>query len=281
MHLADVADGHHLVAVGLDRQAQNVLGRGHHARQLHREIALPGDQVPGRNQLVVAPDDVGEIGGADVVGLHPGRIDGDLQHLVAAAGNLGAQDARQGFQVILQGLGRRIERPFGRRPGQDDAQDRVVANVLLLDDRRQGVRWEQAARQVDLGPHVLQHLVLVEIDLELERHQGQAFVGPGVHLLQALDRFQLALERSDEQALGVLRADAGVGHLHHDIGHGDVRLRFARQGQIRPQPEGAQHQGHRQYDLAPLDGAGDQGLDHGLAPGVGARATRTVWPSET
>ena len=193
MHLADVADGHHLVAVGLDRQAQDVLGRGHHARQLHREIALPGDQVPGWNQLVVAADDIGQVGGADVVGLHPGRIDRDLQHLVAAARNLGAQDARQGFQMILQGLRRRIERPFGRRPGQDDAEYRIVADVLLFDDRRQGVRREQAPRQIDLGPHVLQNLVLVEIDLEFERHQGQALIGPGVHLLQPLDRFQLAL----------------------------------------------------------------------------------------
>ena len=205
--LADVAHGDHLVAGGLDRQAQDVVGALDHAGQLYREGPLAGDQVAGRDQLVVAADDAGEVRGADAVGLHPHRIDGDLQDLVAAAGDVGAQDARQGLQMLLQGAGGGVERALRRRAGQGDADRWLVADVGLFDDRGQGVRREPAPRQVDLGADVLQHLVLVEVDLELQDDHRRAAIGPGVHLLEALDGLQLALQRPDQQALGVLRAD--------------------------------------------------------------------------
>ena len=226
--LADVADGDHPIAIGLDRQAQDVVGVLHHAGQFHREGPLAGDQVAGRHQLIVASDHPGQILGADAIGFHAQGIDGDLQKLISAAGDIGAQHAGQALQVLFEGAGGGVEGALGGRSRQDDADRGIVGDVGFVDDRRQGVWGEAAARQIDLGADVLEHLVLVEVDLEFQGDHGDAAIGPRIHLLEALDRLQFALQGPHEQALGVFGADPGVGDLHDDEGDGDVRLSFAR-----------------------------------------------------
>ncbi len=101
MHLADVAHGDDAVAALLDRQPQDVLGRLDHAGQLDGEGALLGLDVAGGHQLVVAADDIGQVVGGDVVGLHPHRIDGGLEHLFARAGYVGAEHAGKAKQAVL------------------------------------------------------------------------------------------------------------------------------------------------------------------------------------
>jgi hypothetical protein len=212
-HIADVADGDQPVAALLDRQAQDVFRPLHDARHLDRELAGAGAQVAGGHELVVAADDGGEFVGGDVVGLHPQRIDGDLQDLFAAAALEGFLDARRTFQPLLQVAGYAGELALGSLAGQHDADDRLVGETLLLDDRLIGVGREPAAGQVDLGADVGQRLILRETGLELERHDRHVLAGDRVHVLDALDGLELDLQRLHKQALGVFRADAGKGTI--------------------------------------------------------------------
>src|SRR3546814_17609250 len=68
--------------------------------------------------------------------------------------------------------------------------------------------------------------------IEFQYHVGAAEVGGRGHLLHALDRPQLLLQRLDDQALGVLRRNALMHHVkveHRDV---DVRRVILGAGQI-------------------------------------------------
>src|SRR3546814_1855019 len=90
--------------------------------------------------------------------------------------------------------------------------------------------------------------------IEFQYHVGAAEVGGRVHLLHALDRPQLRLQRLDDQALGVLRRNALVHHVHVEHRDVDVRRVFLGDGLVG---DGAGHQDqHQRQDDRPAVGEG-------------------------
>src|SRR3546814_7905331 len=100
-----------------------------------------------------------------------------------------------------------------RGAGERHREHREEREVDLVDRRLLRVFRKLRLRQVDLLAHVEQRLVRIEAGIEFQYHVGAAEVGGRGHLLHALDRPQLLLQRLDDQALGVLRSAEHTSEL--------------------------------------------------------------------
>jgi hypothetical protein len=133
---------------------------------------------------------------------------------------------------IFGGAGDAQQGALGHVSGEPHDQHRIKREVDL-----EHLRFVDVAGQVVLGlihlrAHIRQRRLGIEARFELEQHEPAALERGRAHLLHIADRFELGLERPQQQPLGILRADAALGELHVDDRNPDVRLRFLRDRDI-------------------------------------------------
>src|SRR5262249_15913215 len=154
------------------------------------------------------------------------------------------------------------QRALGHVAGEPHHQHRIEREVDLLH-----LRFVDLARQVvlgliDLGAHVRERGLGVEAGLELEQHEAPALEGGRTHLLYVADRLELGLDRTQQQPLGILRADAALGKLYVDDGNPDVRLRLLRDRHVRDEGCAQQKEERRDGEARVTDGVVDEFRHH-------------------
>ena len=225
-------------AIGKFRMSSGVLDQRRH---LDREAAGTALERAGRDQAVAGIERGDQPVERNVVALQEHRLGDDLHRLVAVAAEVGVEHA---WDLLDRGL--RLPREADQRALRHVAAERhdehrEEREVDLGDLRLVGVARKIALGVVDLGAHVGERRVGIEARLELEQHEAAALEGGGAHLLDVLDRFQLRLERLQDEPLGILRADAALRDVDVDDRDRDVRLRFLRNASDRrksPPPAG-------------------------------------------
>ena len=258
-HFADVTEPDHGIAVDLDGQGHDVEDGLEKSRHLQGEPSLAGILGAGGDQQVAVAHDVDGVPRRQAVTLHLYRIDEDLDHLVAFAGDLHIEHRGDAFDGILQftrQLEERALRDIARQRHQDDGEQ---AEIDFVELGFLGLVGQLALGDVDLLAHVVHGRVGIEPGLEFQGHGAAALAAAGAHFLDPLDDAQFLLHGADEQALGVLRRNAFVLHHHVDDGDVDVGIGFL----------GNLHVG---------DGPGDEDQDQGGDDGARAREGRIDEP---
>ncbi len=158
--------------------------------------------------------------------------------------------------VLSSSLRSRARRSSVRSGTSPESEAEITGCSAVLNsctEGRVGLLRHQRARLVDLGADVLQRLLLVEVDVEFHDHDGDAGIGARRDGLRPLDRAQAGLERLDQKALAVLRADAGIGHLHHQDRDRDVGLGLFRDLDEGDHARDEHHQDQRDDDARVVD----------------------------
>ena len=124
--LGEFAQRHHPVAVDLDRERVDVGDVVEGRRDLDRVGAGRRGHLACGDQLVVLGHHRDQLGGGDVVGLEPERVDDHFQHLVAVACELGLEHGVDALDLVLQVLGEVDEAAFGHVAGEVDDEDREL-----------------------------------------------------------------------------------------------------------------------------------------------------------
>ncbi len=173
-NVGDVRKRHDTVAGNLDRQGQNVFARFEKTGYLDREAALTRIDVARRDEAVVHLHDIDEFGLRDAVGFEFRRIDHDFEQFLAVADKLGLQHGGNRLDFVLQPAGRLVECPLRHFARQRDDQHRKERRVEFAHRRLVGLARQLGARHIDFLAHVLEGLVLVEVDVELQHDAGMA-----------------------------------------------------------------------------------------------------------
>ena len=171
-HAGDVAQAHDAVALGADRQVQQVVGLVEQARHLDGEVAAPGVERAGRHQPVVAGDGLEQLDLGDAVALQAHQIDDDLQQLLPLAGDVDLQHPGQALDLLLQIPGDGEQRAFWQLPRQRHRQHGKEGDVDLVHRRLVAVLGQLGLGLVDLFADVDQGLVGIEAGLELQHDGG-------------------------------------------------------------------------------------------------------------
>ena len=213
----------------------------------------------GGDQAVAHAEGLDQAVEGETVAVEQHRLGDDLDGLVARAPQIGGQDARD---LLDSGLGLAGELQQGALrniAAKRHDQDREQRQVHLRDLRLIGVARQIALGVIDLRPDIGYGDVEVEAGIEFEEHITAAFESGRAHLLDVCHRFELGLERTQDQALGILRADAPLGDIDIDDGDRDVRLGFLRDRHIGEEP------GHQQEQQG---GKGQAGVADGVVDRV-------------
>ena len=211
-HVADVAQPHDPVALGLDRQVEHVLGGLEHARHLDREAALAGvERTRGDQPVVARRRPPASSSAREAVALDQQRVDDDLEQLLALAGDLDLEHVGKALDPVLE-VARELRAACARarRPTSVTTSTGNSARLTSSTNGSSVSCRQLGLGDVDLLAHVGERLVDVDAGVELEGDRAVALAGVGPHLLDALDRPQLLLHRPHQQALGVLGRDALV-----------------------------------------------------------------------
>ena len=155
------------------------------------------------NQLVVVLHHIDQLNRCNVVGFQAQRVDDDLDHLVAIAGNAGLQHRVQRLNLVLQILGDTGHGAFRHRASQVDDHNGEFRKV----DFRQRVGLGPV-RELRLCPchgiaHIRHHGGFVPAKVELQRHTRVVFRRGGTHLIEPVEIGQLGFHDFDQQAFGI------------------------------------------------------------------------------
>ena len=192
-------------------------------------------------------------------------IENDLDRLVAGAAQFGRQHAGRLLDGVLGGAGDAQQRAFGDVAGQAHHQHGVERQVDLEHLRFVHVAGQIVLGLVHLGTHVRERRLGIEAGFEFEQHEAAALEGGGTHLLDVADRFELGLDRPQQQPLRILRADAALGKLNVDDRNLDIRLGFLRDRHIGHQPRAQQEYQRRDGEPRVIDGVVDEPGHYSLA----------------
>ena len=230
--LRQIAQRHHPVAIGLDRQIVDIAHGVEGRRDLDRKGALIRLDLARGNQLVVVLHNTDQLACGDVIGLKPQGIDRDLDHLVPAADERGFQNRIKRLQIILQLVGIAGNCTLRHRAGQVHDDDGEFGKVELVDR----ILFE-AAGKFGLGlvhrvAHIGEDLGLVPAELELQHDIGVPFGGGGCHLVQPVQIGKLGFHWLDQQVLCIGRGNAGEGQRDHQRRDLDVGLTLLGQADI-------------------------------------------------
>jgi hypothetical protein len=247
-HFRHVAERHRRVAGDGDGEAEDVTGLLDERRHLHREAPGGAFQRARCDQAVGRVERCGEFVERKAVALQQHRLGDHLDHFVAGAAEIGGEHAGDLLDHVLRLPGELQQRAFRHVAAERHDEHREQRKVHLLDLRLVGVARQFALGVVDLRPHIGQRHVGIESRLELQEHVAAALEGRGAHFLDVLDRFQLRLERPQDQPFRILRADAALGDVDVDDRDGDVRLRLLGNGEVcrKAGHEQEQQRGDRQ-----------------------------------
>ena len=254
----DVADGDGGAVGRRHRNLQHVLRPLDQARHLHGEASGRAFQRAGGDQAVGGVEADDELVEREAVAFQQRRIDDDLDRLVARAAQLRRQHAGHLLDRVLGGARDLQHGPLRHLAGQRHHQHRIERQVDLLHARLVGILRQVALGLIDLGAHVGQRRLGIEARLELEQHGAAALVGGRAHFLDVADGLELGLDRPQQQALGILRADAALRELDVDDRDADVRLGLLRDRDIGH--EARQQQEQQRDDRQPrvADGVVDE-----------------------
>ena len=206
-------------------------------------------------------------------------IDHDLQHFFAIAGKIGAQNTRNGLDVVTQSARQPVQRAFRYRAGKRDRDDRKQAGVELLHNGRIGLIGQTRACLVHQRANVFQRLLFVEIDIEFQNQNGCALIGARGDVFQPFDRAQIGFQRFDQKPLAIFRADTRIGHGHRQNGNGYIRIGFFRNADEGDQAGDDHHHDQRDDQPGVADGPFDDAR-HQAAPPLSGTAS-TCSPSLT
>ena len=166
---------------------------------------------------------------------------------------------------ILGGAGDLQHGPLRHLAGQGDNQHRIERQVDLLHVRLVGILRQIALRLVDLGAHIRQRGLEIKPSLELEQNGAAALVGGRAHFLDVADRLELRLDRPQQKAFGILRADAALRQLDVDDRDANVRLGLLRNRDISHEAGAQQEQQGDDRQPGVADGVIDEAR-HGCGP---------------
>ncbi|MPL75498.1 hypothetical protein SDC9_21322 [bioreactor metagenome] len=248
-----VAQPHHLVAGGADRQRAEGLGRLQRRFQGDRLGDVDVLGLARRRQEVRGLDRRQHLGGGDVARSQLVGVDPDPHRVVRSADDADLGDARDrrhprldhALEVFGQLLGRHV------RVDRRKVHQREGAPGALHDHRVIGFGGQLAAHLLHLRQHLGQGRVGVRTELHVDRHhRGRVHRGGG-DVVDVLGRRHRLGDRCGDEALDQVRRGAGVGggDRHHRLV--DLGILPDRQVEIGLDAE-QQHEGadHRRQDGA-------------------------------
>ncbi len=262
LDLRDVEQRDRCLGRGHDRNLEDVLRLLEQRRHLDREAAALAFERAGGDERVEGLRDRAELVEGEPVARQQHGIEDDLDGFVAGAAQLRRQHARRLFDGVLGGARDAQQRALGHVAGEPHHQHRIEREVDLLHLRLVDLARQVVLGLIDLSAHVRERGLGVEPGLELEQHEAAALEGGRTHLLHVADRLELGLDRTQQQPLGILRADAALGELYVDDRNPDVRLRLLRDRHVRDQARAQQKQERRDGETRVTDGVVDEPGHH-------------------
>ena len=167
------------------------------------------------------------------------------------------QHARNFLDAVAQFARGGGQHTLGHMAGESNDQHREFGNIDLV-DRRLLRRLRQIGFGIlHLGARVLQRLGQIGRGIELDQHIATALECGRTHFLQALQAFELGLDGSQQQPLGIFRRDALIdqGNIHHR--NRNVRFGFLGHRHIGNGACEQQEHQHRNGQPRILDGKRD------------------------
>ena len=215
------------------------------------------------------------------------RLGDNLDNFVTRTAQISRKHTRNLLERVLRAARNPEQGALGNLAGEGNDQNREQGQIDFTHRRLIRVLRQIALGIINLGAHILKGLGGVEPRFEFKQHKAAALECGGSHLLHIRDRFQLCFHRTQQQTLGILRADPALGQLHIDNRHLDVGFCFFRDRLIGGEP--GNQKKNQQSECQPC--MGDRIIDQGFhrvvplslqwAYEILAGTASTVWPSFT
>ena len=232
LDLRDVAQGDRGTGGGHYGNVENVLRLLEQRRHLDGKTAGLAFKRAGGNQRVEGLGNGAELIDGQPIAADQGRIEDDLDCFVTRPAQLGGEHSWSLLDRILRSARNAQQRALGHVAGESHHQHGIERQVHLEHLRLVHVARQVVLGLVDLGAHIRERGLGIEAGLELEEDEATAFESGGTHLLHVAHRLELGLDRAQQQAFGIFRADAALGELDVDHRDLDVGLRLLGDGDI-------------------------------------------------
>ena len=227
-----IAQCHHTVAVGFNRQGIDIARVVERRRDLDGKAALIRSHFARSNQLVIILHHIDQLARGDVIGLQPQGVDQHLEHLVTVARQPRLKHGIHAFQRILKIARDAGHGAFGHGAGQVDDDDGEFGEVDLCDRIFLVAFGKFCFCRAHRVAHVGHDLGLVPAEFEFQRHPGIVFGGCAGHGFQAVQIGKFCFHRFDQQGFAIRGRDARKLDRNEKGRDLDVGLALFGQGRI-------------------------------------------------